>query len=102
MIRETIFETDFQFDCPFCDTVLQSEMVGELKDNGSQHLKHHDYQEVSTAFAETYGGNECHNDCGYVYPTDTEDIEEYTCPNCGFDHRHVFAQRYLYWHIKTT
>ncbi|WP_135824333.1 hypothetical protein [Halorussus ruber] len=101
MTVETPFETDFRFDCPACDAVLRSEAVEELKRDGRRHLKDHDYQEVSAAFAETYSGTECENDCGYVYPVVEDETSGFGCPNCGFDHRHEFARRYLYWHIET-
>lgn len=100
MTRNTTGEVDFRFDCPGCDAVLESEVAEELKENGRRHLKSHGYQELSGAFAETHGGSECRNGCGYVYPTDAEETDGFTCPDCGFDHRHVFARRYLYWHLE--
>lgn len=101
MTPQTAFETDFRFDCPFCAVELRSVTAEQLKVDGRRHLRSHEYPELSAAFAETYGGHECQNDCGYVHPVDAGEIGGFRCPRCGFDHRHAFAKRYLYWHIVT-
>lgn len=100
MTPQTAFRTDFRFDCSFCDAELRSATAEELKLHGRRHLKSHDFEELSTAFADTYGGEDCRNGCGYVYPADGAEIEGFRCPRCEFDHRHAFAKRYLYWCIE--
>lgn len=90
----------FRFDCTFCEEVFQSDSAERLKDRSRAHLETHEDAELLPAFADTYGGNDCRDDCGYVFPVGVEEVSGFDCPNCGHDNFQSFAERYLYWEIE--
>lgn len=91
----------FRFDCTFCEDVLRAESVESLKDRGVAHLESHGETELLPVFTETYGGEDCHDDCGYVFPVGIEEVSGFDCPSCGHDNFRPFVKRYLYWQIET-
>ena len=96
---------EFRFDCPYCDDAMQSTEAEAVKDRGHGHLEGHHDDELPSVFAETYGGEPCHNNCGYAFPVGVEEVSglqstEFECPDCGFDNFSAFLRQYLYWQIE--
>lgn len=92
----------FQFDCMFCEATFETAEVEALKEDARSHLQTDHYDELEDVFAVAVGGEECHNDCGYVFPTDIERAVGFDCPRCGHDHFPSFVRRYVFWRIEET
>lgn len=90
----------FQFDCQFCDEVIESDTVDSVKDRGSSHLEARHDTALAPVFTEMYDIDECH-DCGTAFAVDGGGVEEFDCPECGSDDFQPLVQRYLYWQIET-
>lgn len=91
---------EFHFGCPDCDDVIRATTAGAVKERGKTHLEENHYAELSSAFGEVYGGEHCHDDCGYVFPVNGDSVAGFDCPNCGSDNFRPFVRRYLYWQIE--
>lgn len=90
----------FQLDCPFCSEVIESEGVDTVKDHGTTHLENQHDTALTSVFAETHDGDECHN-CGSSFTVGDDGIEGFECSECGHDHFQPLVRRYLYWQIET-
>lgn len=89
----------FRLDCPFCDEVIESEMVDTVKDHGTDHLQERHDLALASVFAKTNGSNRCRN-CGSSFSVE-DGVEGFECPNCEHDNFRPLVQRYLYWQIET-
>lgn len=89
----------FRLDCPFCDEVIESNLVDTVKDHGTDHLETHHDAALTSVLTKTNGGNECRN-CGATFSADDR-VDGFECPDCRYDNFQPLVQRYLYWQIET-
>lgn len=90
----------FRFDCAFCDVSFEADTGTAVKREAKSHLADSHVDELEDVFAVAFGGNECENGCGFVYPDAVEDVVGYECPTCGHDNFPPFLERYVYWRIE--
>lgn len=91
----------FEFDCGFCDEVLQTTTVEAIRDRGTTHLETH-RNDLLAEFADRNRGKTCRNDCGHVFPVGVDEVAGFECRKCGYDNFDEFAHRYLYWQIESS
>ncbi len=94
--------TEFRFDCTFCETVVGAATSGTLNDRATTHVDADHRDGLREAFAATYGGTACENDCGYVFPPGVAEVAGFDRPGCRHDHFDAFARRYVYWRIEAS
>ncbi|NEU57399.1 hypothetical protein [Halorussus sp. MSC15.2] len=91
---------EFRFDCAFCDVTVDAATAAVVKEEAKAHLEAYHVTELREVFAVAFGGNECDNDCGYVFPDGIDGGVEYECPTCGHDNFPPFLEQYVYWRIE--
>ncbi|UPW00829.1 hypothetical protein M0R88_01690 [Halorussus gelatinilyticus] len=93
--------TGFRFDCAYCDERVVTDDVDAVKADAEAHLDAH-REEMCEVFAVAFGGTDCQNDCGYVFPEDVDEAVGFECPACGHDNFPTFVTQYVYWRIEKT
>ncbi|NHN57617.1 MULTISPECIES: hypothetical protein [Halorussus] len=91
--------TGYSFKCIFCDTVIENDVADGVKDDARTHLEDH-RTDLEDVFSLAFGGTNCHNDCGYVFPVGVDEVAGFDCPECGHDNFPSFVQQYIYWRIE--
>lgn len=91
--------TVIEFDCEFCEEVVQTPTIEAMRDRGTTHLETH-RNDLLGEFADRKRGKACQNDCGYVFPIGVDQVAGFDCRECGYDNFEEFAHRYLYWQIE--
>lgn len=93
-------EATFEFDCAFCDAVLEAASVETIKDSARAHLECNHGDELTDVFAVAFSGRQCRNDCGYTFPDRLDEVTDFDCPACGHDNFPGFVRQYVYWRIE--
>ena len=93
-------ETAFEFDCAFCDAVIDADDVETTKDSARAHLESKHDEELTDVFAVAFSGRQCRNDCGYTFPDRLDEVTDFDCPACGHDNFPAFVRQYVYWRIE--
>ncbi|UPV74794.1 hypothetical protein M0R89_01685 [Halorussus limi] len=91
----------FRFECAYCDELVVSESVDAVKANAEAHLEAH-RDEMRDVFTVAFGGTDCQNECGYVFPEDVDEEVGFECRACGHDNFPPFVTQYVYWRIEKT
>lgn len=74
---------EFRFDRPFCADALRSDSAERLTDRGVAHLEAHEDATLLPVFPETYGGEDCDDDCGYGFPVGVETVSGFESPTAA-------------------
>ncbi|NHN60198.1 MULTISPECIES: HalOD1 output domain-containing protein [Halorussus] len=93
-------ETAFEFDCAFCDAVIEAAAVETIKDSARSHLEDNHGDALTDVFAVAFSGRQCRNDCGYTFPDRLDEVTDFDCPACGHDNFPAFVRQYVYWRIE--
>ncbi|WP_137285088.1 hypothetical protein [Halorussus salinisoli] len=93
--------TRFRFDCAYCDELVVTDTVDAVKREAKAHLETH-RTELKEVFTVAFGGTNCYNDCGFVFPEEVDDEVGFDCPACGHDNFPPFVHQYVYWRIEKT
>lgn len=91
--------TAYEFDCAFCDTVIENDTADSVQKDAKTHLGDH-RSELEDVFPMAFGGTDCHNDCGYEFPVGVDEVTGFECPECGHDNFAPFVRQYVYWRIE--
>jgi predicted nucleic-acid-binding Zn-ribbon protein len=90
----------YQFDCSFCDSVVQTESVDATQSRARTHLTESHRSDVLAVLSDKYGDVSCSNDCGYVVRINGGDVAGAECPQCGHDNLPSLLKQYVYWRIE--
>jgi hypothetical protein len=81
------------WQCMYCDTVIETETEDERNEQGRQHLLEHHHTELEQRFKREYTGDCQNQDCSHHFEATDEDEDHsgFVCPHCGFDHAEWYA-----------
>lgn len=99
IMRESIDETMYQWECTYCDHIVRAETSDEIQNTGRSHLDRFHRRELAELFEEKWPGNGCKGGCGNWFAAD-DGLDGFKCPDCGHDHFSYFAGEHVWWGIE--
>ena len=81
------------WQCRYCDTVIEARSGHTLVDRSRQHLLGHHRTELEARVRREYTGDCQNQDCSHHFEASADDDEHpgFVCPHCGFDHAEWYA-----------
>lgn len=89
----------YQFDCNYCDVLVEEEAVEPVKGDAQTHLKENHAEDVITNLKEQHTNVQCQNGCGYTVPIGGENVAGVECPKCGYDNFSPLLEQYVFFRI---
>lgn len=90
----------YTWECSYCTNVVENDSQGEVITASRDHLLAAHRSAMADAYASRLANDRCH-ECGVRLFDNPDSVEDFICPNCGFDNLQFYTDKRVWQGIET-